>query len=139
MSASLEGCRQAGSCDFLHPALANKKTDCDYWVAGKCRYTDNDCRYKHDPTKKGTDKTKRKRSESNGNSPHPSVRKETEVVQPKPSSHPSGRQETVVVQPEPKTQLATQDPDFLLGLVRALTPSLTGEARQGLSSLLPVT
>ena len=92
------GCRRAGSCDFLHPALANKKADCDYWVAGKCRYADNDCRYKHDPTKKGTDKTKRKRSESNGNSPHP-----------------SGRQETVVIQPE--SRAVTQDPDFILGLV----------------------
>ena len=52
------GCRRAGSCDFLHPALANKNTDRDFWVAGKCSYPEKDCRYKHDPKKKGTDKTK---------------------------------------------------------------------------------
>ena len=28
------GCRRAGSCNFLHPALANKNADGDYWVAG---------------------------------------------------------------------------------------------------------
>ena len=123
------GCRRAGSCDFLHPALANKNVDYDYWLAGKCRYPDLDCRYKHDPKKKGTDKSKRKRSESNGNSPHPSSRKEVMEIQPEP--HPSSRKEMREIQPEPRIQPAMQDPDFLLGLVRALAPSLTAEARQG--------
>ena len=114
------GCRRAGSCEFLHPALANKNLDCDFWVAGDCRYPERECRYKHDPKKKGTDKNKRKRSESNQNSPRP-----------------SSRQEVVETQPEPRAQPATQDSDFILGLVRALAPSLTTEARQGREDLSP--
>ena len=108
------GCRRAASCDFLHPALANKKADCDFWMGGGCKYPEMDCRYKHDPKKKGSDKTKRKRSETNGN-----------------SLHPSRRQEEVLIQPETTAQPVAQDQDFILGLVRALAPSLTTEARQG--------
>ena len=43
------GCRMAGSCNFLHPALANKNVDCDFWLAGRCKHPDKECRFKHDP------------------------------------------------------------------------------------------
>ena len=125
------GCRRAGSCHFLHPALANKKADCDFWVAGECKYSEQDCRYKHDPKKRGTDKTKKKRRESDENSPHPSRRQEEIIIQSEPRAHPSSRQEAAAIQPEARAQPATQDQDFILGLVRAFAPSLTTEARQG--------
>ena len=129
------GCRRAGSCDFLHPALANKNIDCDFWVAGDCRYPEKDCRYKHDPKRKDTDK--RKRSESNQNSPRPSSRQEVVEIQPEPRAHPSGRQEAMAIQPESRAQPTSQDQDFIIGLVRALAPSLTTEARQGREDLSP--
>ena len=60
---------------FLHPALANKSTDCDFWLAGKCRYSDEHCRYNHDPVKKGADKSKKKKRES-------ASRQEDVIIQP---------------------------------------------------------
>ena len=59
------GCPRAGSCKYLHPALVkeNKNVDCHHWMNGKCRYSDNDCRFKQDPTKKDSKISKRKRSE----------------------------------------------------------------------------
>ena len=59
------GCPRGGSCKYLHPALAkeNQNIDCHHWVSGRCRYLDNDCRFKHDPTKKDSKIPKRKRSE----------------------------------------------------------------------------
>ena len=58
------GCPRAGSCQFLHPALAreNKNVDCHHWMSGKCRYEEKDCRFKHDPAKKDSKISKRKRS-----------------------------------------------------------------------------
>ena len=59
------GCPMAGACQFLHLARAkeNKETDCHHWMKGKCRYSDKDCRFKHNPAKKSVDESKRKRSE----------------------------------------------------------------------------
>ena len=59
------GCPRAGSCPYLHPALAkeNKNIDCHHWMSGRCRYTENECRFKHDPAKKDSKSSKRKRSE----------------------------------------------------------------------------
>ena len=61
------GCPRAGGCKFNHPALAkeNKMIDCIHWKNGKCRYTEDNCKYKHDPTKKDSNvnETKRKRSD----------------------------------------------------------------------------
>ena len=75
------GCQRA-DCAFLHSVLNNKSTDCDFWLAGKCRYSDEHCRYKHDPTKKGTDKSKQKKRESDRNSYEPASRQENVMVQP---------------------------------------------------------
>ena len=60
-----EGCPRAGSCPYLHPELAkeNKNVDCHHWMSGKCRYSEAHCRFKHDPAKKDTKASKRKRSE----------------------------------------------------------------------------
>ena len=62
------GCPRAGSCPYLHPALAkeNKNIDCHHWMSGRCRYTENECRFKHDPAKKDSKSSKRKRSEECG-------------------------------------------------------------------------
>ena len=59
------GCPRAGGCKFLHPAQAknNKETDCHHWMKGKCRYSEKDCRFKHDQEKKAVNEPKRKRSE----------------------------------------------------------------------------
>ena len=60
------GCPRAGGCKFNHPALTkeNKTIDCIHWMNGKCRYTEDNCKYKHDPKKKDSNvnATKRKRS-----------------------------------------------------------------------------
>ena len=59
------GCPRAGACPYLHPALAkeNKNVDCHHWMSGRCRYTESECRFKHDPAKKDSKSSKRKRSE----------------------------------------------------------------------------
>ena len=75
------GCQRAG-CAILHPALGNKSTDCDFWLAGKCRYSDEHCRYNHDPVKKGADKSKKKKRESDRNSDEPASRQEDVMIQP---------------------------------------------------------
>ena len=59
------GCPMAGSCPYLHPALAkeNKNVDCHHWMSGRCKYDEKDCRFKHNPEKKDSKIAKRKRSE----------------------------------------------------------------------------
>ena len=59
------GCPRAGSCTFLHPAKAkeDKETDCYHWKKGSCRFSEKNCRYKHDPEKEAVNASKRKRSD----------------------------------------------------------------------------
>ena len=59
------GCPRAGSCTFYHPELAreNKNVDCHHWMSGRCKFSEKNCKYKHDPTKKDSKAAKRKRSE----------------------------------------------------------------------------
>ena len=75
---------------------------------------EKDCRFKHDPEKKGTEKTKKRNIETNDK-----------------SDEPAGRQEEAVIQPEPVLQPETLDPDFIIGLIRALVPGMTSEAWRG--------
>ena len=54
-----KGCSWGTKCRFSHKQdeeMANK-TDCTFWLEGKCRFSDEDCRKTHDPTKKGTKQT----------------------------------------------------------------------------------
>ena len=59
------GCPRAGSCPYLHPALAKEKknVDCHHWMSGRCKYDEEGCRFKHNPEKKDSKVAKRKRSE----------------------------------------------------------------------------
>ena len=59
------GCPRAGSCTFFHPELAreNKNVDCHHWMNGRCKFSEKNSKYKHDPAKKDSKATKRKRSE----------------------------------------------------------------------------
>ena len=59
------GCPRAGSCTFLHPAKAkeDKQIDCYHWKKGSCKFSEKNCKYKHDPEKEAVNEPKRKRSE----------------------------------------------------------------------------
>ena len=59
------GCPRAGSCKFHHPTLAkeNKGIDCHHWMNGRCKFEEKNCKFKHDPSKKSVNVSKRKRSE----------------------------------------------------------------------------
>jgi hypothetical protein len=72
----------------------NKMIDCIHWMNGKCRYTKENCKYKHDLDKKDSN-SKRKRSEGE------------------------------------QSKDASNQQDFMLSLVRALTQGSASEARLG--------
>ena len=59
------GCPRAGKCPYLHPALEkeNKSIDCHHWMAGRCKFPVEGCRFKHDPKKKDSKVNKKKTSE----------------------------------------------------------------------------
>ena len=59
------GWPRAGSCNFLHPTKAkeDKETDCHHWKKGSCKFSEKNCRFKHDPEKEAMNASKRKRSE----------------------------------------------------------------------------
>ena len=59
------GCPRAGRCPYLHPALEkeNKNIDCHHWMAGRCKFPNEGCRFKHDPKKKDSKANKKKTSE----------------------------------------------------------------------------
>ena len=60
------GCPRAGKCNFHHPALAkeNKAIDCHHWKNGKCKFSEKECRFKHDPLKKVVGDPKKKNTEN---------------------------------------------------------------------------
>ena len=60
------GCPRAGNCTYFHPNLAqeNKNIDCHHWMSGKCKFSEKNCKFKHNPEKKESKMTKRKRSEN---------------------------------------------------------------------------
>ena len=59
-----QGCTWGSNCRFVHDSdeeMVNK-SDCSFWLEGRCRFADQDCRNTHDPIKKGT-----KQNGTNGN------------------------------------------------------------------------
>ena len=58
-------CPRVGSCTFLHPAKAkeDKETYCHHCKKSSCKFSENNCRYKHNPEKEAMNASKRKRSE----------------------------------------------------------------------------
>ena len=59
-----QGCSWGSKCRFVHGSEEGmvNKSDCSFWLEGRCRFSDQDCRNTHDPIKKGTKQngTKRK-------------------------------------------------------------------------------
>ena len=44
-------------CNFHHPegeATKAGRQDCVFWLTGRCKYSDAECRGEHDPSKKGS-------------------------------------------------------------------------------------
>ena len=55
-----EGCRWGKRCLYFHPpgsipsaTQSGDKPDCSFWLAGYCKYSENECRGKHEPSKCG--------------------------------------------------------------------------------------
>ena len=55
-----EGCRWGKGCMFFHPpgstptsAQSGEKLDCSFWLAGYCKYSESECRGKHEASKRG--------------------------------------------------------------------------------------
>ena len=56
------GCKKGDRCRFMHPekeAPRAGKQDCSFWMAGSCKFSDEECTKSHDPTKKGSKGKKR--------------------------------------------------------------------------------
>ena len=51
------GCKKGQTCNFWHPEVVGPragKQDCNFWLAGSCRYEEAECAKAHDPLKKGS-------------------------------------------------------------------------------------
>ena len=53
------GCTWGSTCKFYHPVGVGREeqvklVDCVHWMEGSCRFTDDKCKYIHDPKKKDT-------------------------------------------------------------------------------------
>jgi hypothetical protein len=55
-----EGCSWGKRCMYFHPpgstqtsAHSGNRPDCSFWLAGFCKYSEDECRGKHEPSKCG--------------------------------------------------------------------------------------
>ena len=57
-----KGCSWGTKCRFDHDPEDEMvtKSDCSFWLEGRCKFSDEDCRNTHNPTKKGNKQTANK-------------------------------------------------------------------------------
>ena len=56
------GCKKGLKCNFQHPEgepMKAGRQDCVFWLTGRCKYPDTECRGEHDPAKKGSNGKKK--------------------------------------------------------------------------------